>query len=47
MTVEIATTITMLVLVFAIGALVGVAWIVKKGYSESPLIRVGWAIMDD
>jgi len=47
MTPEIAVTLTMIILIFAIGVLVGVAWIVKKGYSESPLMRVGWAIMDD
>ena len=47
MTSEIVLTLTMLVLVWAIGVLVGIAYMVKKGYSELPLLRVGWAIMDD
>lgn len=47
MTPEIATTITMLVLVWAIGVLCGIAYMIKKGYVEAPLMRVGWAVMDD
>lgn len=46
MTPEIAISIAMLLMVWAIGVLCGIAWIIKKGYNE-PLARVGWAIMDD
>lgn len=44
---EIVVSVTMLILVWAIGVLCGIAYVIKKGYSELPMIRVGWAIMDD
>lgn len=44
---EIVMSIAALILVWAIGVLCGISYAVKHGYNELPLIRVGWAILDD